>query len=277
VRVVIPSDARAVASLVSRVVDERGRPPESLESSLVPTGSLRGRSGLYDASKGALVFDAVRAGDYQLWVKETGRPATSVTITALHAGEVRDLGRIVLSAPGKVIARLSLAPGLDPREVRCALHDLAGRPLYGDFGGADDGRLERRSEPVAPGDYVLRAWGNAAPPVERPVHVASGQDTFVDLALEKGVREGLEFVVPHGEDRRVEVWLRDPDGALVGHQAVAAEPFPALAQSRALVELIVRPGRHALEVALDGEPALQTEIEIVDGPDQLVEQTFTLP
>lgn len=276
VRVVLPVGARTPATLVGRVVDGAGAVPAGLEVVLRDAGSPFGQGGRVEAQTGAFTIEQVRAGSHELWISGDDHSPHVVPVVNVRGGERRDLGLVVLPQPGRVVARLRLAAGLDPATMHVSLSTGKGWMQWGVLAPPSDGSDEWRSNAVPAGEYELGIRGQFVVRQSLPVRVEPGRETRLEIVVEKGVMTTLSFVMQYAEQRQVHVRVRDAGEQVVLDQADVADPFPHRGESRSLAQLVARPGRYGLVVDLDGLEVLRAEFDVPAGEDVAPMQEFRL-
>lgn len=276
-RLVLVAGLRNLATVTGRVVDARGRTPASVHVSLMNMEINSGKGGHFDAATGEITVKDVRAGSYTLWLQAEGASNVPFPVKDLQPGEHRDVGRLVLPEPATVVVQLQLAPGLQANQVSCWLRTADGAYGGGSLPGMEDGLLERRSGPLAPGDYVVVAGGSFALRTEVPVTLVGGREARVEVALEKGVRADLRFVMPYAESHELHVSITDAAGVAVTDESPDPTPFPDRNESRAILSVVLRPGHYGLRVTLDGKDSLQTGFDVPGVEGNAPIQEFTLP
>lgn len=121
-------------------------------------------------------------GDWGLNIKAVGYPRHSLPRRELAAGEVWEVGDVVLQPGGTAVVRLSRQAGLEADKVILQLLGDGGRyervVIEGDLG---------RSGPIAPGRYRLFGSGQAAAFTAQDIVVESEQETHVEVELRPGV------------------------------------------------------------------------------------------
>lgn len=274
-RVVIPAGARQLATLTGRVADSHGAVAQNVQVSLMRLDSPFGFAGKVEGATGEFTIEKVPMGSYRLSAKAEGLPTLLVAVNDVQPGENRNLGPLALQDPAVLVVRLQLSPGLDAKQVECHLLGSDGVSGTASFAGMEDGLLERRSGPTSPGEWLLVVTGSYALPVRQPITLAGGE-TRVDVTVEKGVKQRLDFVMPYAENRRIELWVTDASGAEVAHEARDATPFPDRGESRGIVILVFRPGHYSVRVALDGQDSLQAGFDVPAGADKAPTQEFKM-
>lgn len=188
-RAVRPSDEELVlaldpatlpsARLRGRVVDERGEPLLDVEvspySPLIPHSPIEE----VDPQTGRFDLGPFAPGQWGLVVSARGRPALRIPLRTLAAGELVELGDVVVTAGGTLAVALRGLLDTSGAPVRVELDPLDGQ-FASNFEGA--GPLVR-SPQLAPGRYEARASTPNAASATQTVEIVGGSERVLELEL----------------------------------------------------------------------------------------------
>jgi len=167
------------ARLRGRVVDERGEPlldadvsPYSPSISYSPIEQVDPQSGRFDLGPFA-------PGQWGLVISVRGRPALRIPLRKLAAGEIVELGDVVVTAGGTLALSFRGALDTNGAPVRVELD-----PLDGQFASNFEGPGPVvRSPQLAPGRYEARASTPNAASTTQTVEIVGGSETVLELEL----------------------------------------------------------------------------------------------
>ncbi len=263
----VVDDARArTARVVAQVHFPDGRPAQGARLQLWHTQSRRSCEADVDPVSGAVEVPFVPAGELMLEVRHRDHPWMRLEPRTVRAGELADLGLVVLREAARLRVELRGADEALLRAVSVLLTDRSGR---------ESGVLEREglafvSGPLGPGGHVLLLQGDGVASVRREFELREGELARLELALEPaGVRE-LEFVLPPGAApiEWLSCTLVDASGALVW-----TPPWQVRETLRA--RLSAKPGEYRLHAStnsgLSASLALRVESLEHGGPPLRVE------
>ncbi|MBL8801946.1 MAG: sigma-70 family RNA polymerase sigma factor [Planctomycetes bacterium] len=188
-RAVRPSDEELVlaldpatlpsARLRGRVVDERGEPLLDVEvspySPLIPHSPIEE----VDPQSGRFDLGPFAPGQWGLVVSARGRPALRIPLRTLAAGELVELGDVVVTAGGTLAVALRGLLDTSGAPVRVELD-----PLDGQFASNFEGPGPLvRSPQLAPGRYEARASTPNAASTTQTVEIVGGSESVLELEL----------------------------------------------------------------------------------------------
>ena len=206
----VRSVAAPSATMRGRVVDPDGRPLAGLTVEAGRRGtSVALASRATTGADGRFEFGPLVPGTWWLSIDAEGYPGFEDGPIALGADAVHDAGTIQLAKGGTVRARIVAG---DPTGVRFQAR-RAGRFM----GELQLGAGEVVSGLLLPGDCELSVFGNGTAAQTIPFAIRPGEETRLELRLERGVRQRLEVAIPAasvaaGEEVHL---LVHRDGALV--------------------------------------------------------------
>jgi hypothetical protein len=114
---------------------------------------------------------------------------------------------------------------------------------------------------LAPGDYMVQVWCDGFTRRTAPFTIRAGKETRVDVRLERGTRQRVEYVRADGitVSRNASHSLFRGDEALIHRHLVHWFDAPTYAPDGAMTaELWLAPGSYRLEAKDDGFRAIAT-------------------
>lgn len=208
VRLVVPASALPSATLEGAILHGADTRIENVTLALQALDYNWGQQGFTDRDTGRFRFGPLVPGSYRLRFEAPGHVEQTVEILDLAIDETRDIGRHLLT-PGGV-----LEVHVPPREARAPAPDLW--VLSAETGErhelAYDGAGSATSKLLAPGQYELHVAGRATRFQTTPTHVAGGEVTVLELALEPGASRRLRLTPAPGEGSAVRVDVFDASG-----------------------------------------------------------------
>lgn len=161
---------------------------------------------------GRFHFVAVPAGDWQLWVRRSGRHTFDppVPVPTVKRGEVRDVGNVRAPAEGTLRVQVRTADGRRPAGLSWRLFDAR----QAEYHAPPDGRRH----PLPCGRLQWQVQAEDAAWSMGETEVREGQLTDLEVVLPPGVQRTLRVHLPpswRGAQRDVELRLYASDGRVV--------------------------------------------------------------
>jgi carboxypeptidase family protein len=220
--VVVPRANSPAASIVGRVVDPNGRPLPNAEAHVSRTAPSATHFVRHAEEDGCFDSGPIQVGTYVVVVSAPDYPPVRIPPREIADGETCDLGEIRLQTPGVLVVaiddHLVSAPEPEPAMTAEATARLAALGYVEDDSGAHDADATRhvfphatlvdadgetrelalrpgetRSGPLNPGAYSLVVSGAYFGAIERPLEIAAGEETRIEIVLESGVRCELRY------------------------------------------------------------------------------------
>ena len=235
----LPYEGEPNAKIRGRVLDPDGKPVVNAQISPYRQGD--GNSRVYSTdAEGWIKIDKLRPGTYTLWVRSGSYPAHR-TKFVLTSGATHDVGTVRLIHGGRVLVKV--AEGTDSKE-----------PFYLALRDARDNRMvisinqrqtPRRSESVAPGDYLLSVTGPKVIPTSFPCVVRAGEETEIEIRVPIGVARRLKFAMPPDAEKvnRMQLTLVGPKDFKLTRSITRWRPTPFG------INLGLAPGAYRLEAS----------------------------
>lgn len=203
----VPSRTRPTARIVGRVVDARG-PVEGAEVLILVANGPQGTL-VISGADGSFTSPLLAPSDYHLQVRGTAYAVHSSTWIELGADATHDVGTIRLGSGGSLRVRLQRATDLPDVRPSVWLERLDdGLSVFVDLAN-DVGTASK----VAAGRYVASVGGDGVLARTATVDVHDGEETLVDLPLERAAVD-VQFVVqaPSVEAETIRVRIDDASG-----------------------------------------------------------------
>lgn len=273
IEIVIENAEARPSTLLVRLVDVDGRPPQDVRATLWDEQQSAGTFAEYDASSGVARWSVSRPGRYAMHVGRGERTIHRGELVELRAGETVDLGEVRLAEPGELIVDVRAPEGADLELV-----DVEVIPTGLDVRLT----LERdgstfRAQAVAPGNYVLRVEHKSFFAPERVVEVRPGEVVREEFALVPAfpMRITFELPQPQPEWHSIEWELLDGSGARVRSGVVHNWSHFAGSAAPGIRGQGLPPGRYTLEAESDTGLRAELALDIDDalsarGPHVLV-------
>jgi hypothetical protein len=169
----VPYASRATASIRGRFVDSQGTPIGDARASAMDEELHFVVDGDVEVATGRFQLGPLRPGTYEVEVESESTGRKAFPPRSIAADESLDLGDLVLEPAGRVAVKI-VTPGDASGELPTIYFALR-TPAGAWAGGFQAQSGSGRSEPIAPGDYVLSMrsnewWGEdlslAIPPAE---------------------------------------------------------------------------------------------------------------
>jgi RNA polymerase sigma-70 factor (ECF subfamily) len=219
---------------------------------------------------GGFAFAALAPGTYHLvaFARDLPRGAPLGAFT-LARGEARDVGALSLPEPCRLVLALGGAAGTGtPAEIELT-------PRTEELGPGDSGRAllgaEWSSDPLLPGEYVLRVTAPGLAPHVEVVRVGPQPETHLSVALERGTEVVLELTVEtDAEDWRLRV--RDEQGVLVFEERLILT-FGRVRERTADFALHLHPGAYRASIwdrTYDSDTPVEVAFEVAREDGQRV-------
>ena len=179
---------KPTARVVGLLLDPDGKPVANAQVSVA--GNESG-GGLRPTTKdGRILIEKMYPGRYTLLVKAGAFPRYRSEPFDLAAGATHDVGRVQLIRGGYVKFELTRPK----TKFYLSLYKSDGKTYAGAY--ISTAKDPIRSEPIAPGRYVVRTTGKSIVRRDVPVVIEEGKETLVRLSIDVGVPCEFEFELP---------------------------------------------------------------------------------
>ncbi len=267
--ITISSDRLSSVFLEGVVVGEDDRPLDN--ATVVPSehGATRARCVTVDPGTGRFRAGPYAPGDFLVRALAAGYAERFVAADDVVRDETRELGTIRLERGAAITVHAHDESGKTPEGLSLVAR-VAGTENFPRF-EVTHGTL--RVERAAPGDYEVSASAPGFVPAFRTATVENGKPAELEITLRAGrivsVRASFspllrELLASEETGRKSCAWLRDASGATLSKlwigrlgDAVAGTP-----DSPWTCKLALLPGRHTLELVVDGEPTAAATFDV---------------
>ena len=176
------------------VLDPDGKPLANVHVSPFKQGGSGSPAATNDATTGAFDLGPYPPGVYSLHLAADGYPPVSMKNHELGPDEVWEVGTVQMQRPGYGEATLVHPDGKPLDDLTLTIYRADGAR-----GGQIEVQHSRgRSEPLAPGDYVLQVGVEGMACVQVPFPVQAGVTTPLVVILQRGAAVKLLFGLPAG-------------------------------------------------------------------------------
>ncbi|MCA8955565.1 MAG: carboxypeptidase regulatory-like domain-containing protein [Planctomycetes bacterium] len=244
-------EGKPTAQIVGTVLDPDGKPVN--EAQVSARSDQGDTTGIESTSKdGKLRLHRLRGGEYRLQVSSGVFPTWRSPPHRIENGATWDVGTIQLQRGGRVRVR----PEADAAVGKFNLY--INEPDGNFVTYIDPRKSPIRSDPLAPGTYVLWARGDKARSPAVSITIRAGEETDAVVRVRPAVACDIELVPGESTEslRRVAFVLTGPGGDLLRSTAFRGDG-KHFRYSTAML-----PGSHTLEVQHQGKSVGRTTFEI---------------